>query len=312
MRIIIAGGSGLIGRELILLLLQAKDEVLILSRNPSTIDGLPPEVKAIQWDGKIVGDWAHQLNSCDAVVNLVGENLSGKGYFPRRWSEDRKSLLLRSRVDAGNVLTKAIEQAQVKPSVFIQASGINYYGTQQQKTLTEEDGSGNDFLANLGKDWEASTLPIEAMGVRRAVIRNGIVLSTQGGALPSIVLPYHLFVGGPLGNGRQVYSWIHIYDEANAIQFLIRNSQCNGVYNLTAPNPVTNNEFGRTIARVINRPHYFPIPAFAMQLAFGEVAMTVLEGLHATPKKLLDQGFVFKFDHLEDALRDLLKRSSSK
>jgi uncharacterized protein (TIGR01777 family) len=308
MRIIIAGGSGLIGKELTSLLHRSGDEVIILSRYPAAVKGLPDGVKIVQWDGKTIGEWTHQLEHCDAMVNLVGENLSGKGYFPKRWTEERKALLLHSRVDAGNILTKAIEMANTKPSIFIQASGINYYGTHQQNTLTEEAGSGDDFLANLGKDWEASTQPIEMMDVRRVVIRNGIVLSTQGGALPSIVLPYRLWVGGPLGDGHQMYSWIHIYDEVNAIKFLIRNSQAQGVYNLTAPNPVTNDEFGRTISKVINRPHYFPIPAIAMQLAFGEVAMTVLEGLQATPKKLLDQGYTFKFSNLEDALKDLLKK----
>ena len=308
MRIIIAGGSGLIGRELTSHLQQSGDEVVIFSRSPHAVNGLPDGVEIVQWDGKTIGEWVQQLENSDAIVNLVGENLSGGGYFPKRWTEERKELLLRSRLDAGNVLTKAIEMAKIKPSVFIQAAGINYYGTHQQKTLTEEDSSGDDFLANIGRDWEASTQAIETMGVRRIVIRNGIVLSNQGGALPSIVLPYRLWVGGPLGDGQQVYSWIHIYDEASAIQYLMRNTKAEGVYNLTAPNPVTNDEFGRTVGKVINRPHYFPIPAIAMQLAFGEVAMTVLEGLRAIPKKLLDLGFVFKFTELEDALRDILKK----
>jgi uncharacterized protein (TIGR01777 family) len=308
MRIMIAGGSGMIGRELTLLLSNSGDDVLILSRNPEVVQEMPEGVKLFKWDGKTIGEWAQQLEYCDAVVNLTGENLSGKGYFPKRWTEERKALLVQSRVDSGNVLTKAIEMATVKPSVFIQASGINYYKTQQQKTMTEEDGNGDDFLANLGKEWEDSSQAVEALGLRRVLIRNGIVLSTRGGALPSIVLPYRLWVGGPLGNGHQIYSWIHIFDEVNAIKFLIQNSSAQGVYNLTAPNPVTNYEFGSTVGKVIKRPHYFQIPAIAMQIAFGEVSMTVLEGIRVMPKKLLDQGFVFKYPFLEDALINLLKK----
>jgi uncharacterized protein (TIGR01777 family) len=308
MRIMIAGGSGLIGRELTSLFHDSGDEVVILSRNPAVVRGVPGGVKVLRWDAKTIGEWAQQLESCDAVVNLTGENLSGKGYFPKRWTKERKSILRESRVDSGNVLSEAIEMATTKPSVFVQASGINYYGTRQNKILTEEDQSGDDFLANLGKEWETSSQAVEKLGLRRIVVRNGIVLSTKGGALPSIVLPYRLWVGGPLGNGQQVYSWIHIFDEVNAIQFLIHNPQARGVYNLTSPKPLTNAEFGRTVGKVIRRPHYFPIPAIAMQIAFGEVAMTVLEGLQAIPKRLLEAGFVFKFPDLEDALKDLYRK----
>jgi hypothetical protein len=213
---------------------------------------------------------------------------------------------VQSRVNSGIVLTKAIERAKAKPLVFIQASGIGFYGTYQEKSLNEGDNGGDDFSANLCKEWEASSQPVELMGTRRVVIRNGVVLSTKGGALPLLLLPYKLFVGGPLGDGHQIYSWIHITDEINAIQFLIRNNQAKGVFNLTAPNPVTNDEFGRTIGMVMKRPHYLPLPGFAMRLAFGEVSSMVLEGQKVLPQKLLEAGYGFKFPILEDALKDLL------
>jgi uncharacterized protein (TIGR01777 family) len=312
MHIMIAGGSGLIGRALISILSAAGDEVTILSRNPSKITGLPESVRAIQWDGKSIGDWTDETEFTDAVINLTGENLSGEGFLPTRWTKARKNRIVQSRVNSGKVLTKAIELTKSKPSVFVQASGIGYYGTQQVKALTEEDSLGNDFSANLCVEWEASSQPVEQMGIRRVTVRNGVVLSTKGGALPFLLLPYKLWTGGRFGSGQQVYSWIHIADEVNAIQFLIRNNQANGVFNLTSPNPMTNDEFGRTIGRVMGRPHYFPIPGFAMRLGFGEVSTMVLKGQRVLPKKLLDSGFEFKFPKLGEALTDLLKKQGEK
>lgn len=308
MRIIIAGGSGLIGRELTSALINDGEEVTILSRNPDKVMGMPAGVKIFRWDGKTVQGWGKELENINAVINLVGENLSGEGFFPSRWTKERKERLLHSRVDAGKVLTKAIEIAIHKPQVFVQASGVGFYGTLQEKTLSEEDGGGDDFFANLSVEWEASSAPVESMGVRRVVVRNGVVLSTQSRVLVLLLLPYKLFVGGPIGNGKQVYSWIHMDDEVKAIKFLIHNDQANGVFNLTSPNPVTNDEFGRTIGKVMKRPHYFPLPGFAMRLAFGEVANVVLEGQRVLPKKLLQDGYVFKFPTLSEALNDILNK----
>jgi uncharacterized protein (TIGR01777 family) len=269
---------------------------------------MPAGVKVIQWDGRTVQDWGTQVSHSDGIVNLTGENLSGKGFFPTRWTKERKIRMVQSRVDSGKVLTKTVEMANVKPSVFVQASGVGYYGTQQEKSLTEEDHGGDDFSANLCKEWEASSQPVEMMGVRRVVVRTGVVLSTKRGALPLLLLPYKLWVGGPLGDGRQVYSWIHIDDEVNAIRFLIRNEKANGTFNLTSPNPMTNSEFGKTISKVVKRPHYLPIPGFAMHLAFGEVSFLVLEGQRVLPQNLLRSGYVFKFPGLEDALKDFLMK----
>jgi uncharacterized protein (TIGR01777 family) len=308
MRIIIAGGSGLIGRELTSLLTSSGDEVIILSRNPEKVKGLPMGAKVLQWDDKTVSDWGKEIENTDAIINLTGENLSGEGFLPSRWTKERKLRLVQSRVNSGKVLTQAIEITKSKPSVFVQASGIGYYGAHQEKALSEADSSGNDFSANLCIEWEASSLPVELMGVRRVVVRNGVVLSTKGGALPLLLLPYKLYVGGPFGNGRQVYSWIHIADEVNAIQFLIHDNLAKGVFNLTSPNPVTNDDFGRTIGVVMKRPHFFPVPGFAMRLAFGEVASMVLEGQKVLPQKLLDAGYKFKYPKLEYALKDLLNK----
>jgi uncharacterized protein (TIGR01777 family) len=304
----IAGGSGLIGRALTTVLINHGDEVTILSRNPAKVKGLPIGTSVIQWDGKEVGKWASQLEKTDAVVNLTGENLSGARFFPSRWTKERKIRILQSRVDSGRALTKAIQMASSKPAIFVQSSGIGYYGTMQMKPLTEKDQSGDDFSARLCIQWEAASQPIEDLGVRRVVVRNGVVLATKGKVLPLLLLPYKMWVGGRLGSGNQVYSWIHIEDEVNAILYLIKNSQAKGIFNLTSPYPVTNDEFGKTIGKLLNRPHYFTIPGFAMHLVFGEVATMVLEGQRVLPVKLLEQGYEFRFPTLEVALSDLLNK----
>ncbi len=307
MRVLIAGGSGLIGSRLTAMLAANGDSVTILSRNPGRVIGMPSGVRVMQWDGRTIQPWAKEIENTDAVINLTGENISGEGLFPTRWTKERKARLLSSRLNSGQVLTKAIQQASHKPFVFIQASGMGYYGSKRNKVLTEMDGAGDDFLASLSVQWEASSAHVETMGVRRVIVRNGIVLSTKGGALLPILLPYRLFVGGRIGTGRQIYSWIHIDDEVAAIQFLIQNDGAQGAFNLTAPNPLTNDEFGKTIARVMKRPHYLPLPSFAMQLAFGEVASVVLEGERVLPARLLQLGFDFRFPTLDLALIDLLK-----
>lgn len=283
------------------------DEVIILSRNPDKVGQTNEGTSVLAWDGKTIQDWASEIENCAAVVNLTGENLSGEGVFPTRWTKERKERLVNSRVNSGKVLSKAIEMAAHKPSVFVQASGIGYYGVSRDRTFTEADGPGHDFMSDLSTEWEASSASVESIGVRRVIVRNGVVLSTRGGALRPLLLQYKLYAGGRLGSGKQIYSWIHIDDEASAIRFLIQNDAAHGAFNLTAPDPVTNDEFGRTIARVTGRPHYFPIPAFAMQLAFGEVAEMVLEGQRVLPQKLLSLGYVFRFPLLMAALSDLLK-----
>jgi uncharacterized protein (TIGR01777 family) len=309
MRIIIAGGSGLIGRVLTSALINDGDQVTILSRHPGSVSGMPAGVRVLRWDGKTLNEWCTEIENTDAVINLVGENLFGDGFIPTRWTATRKKRLVQSRVESGKILSSAIEKAVHKPGVFIQSSGVGFYGIHQDRPFVEDDPAGNDFLANLCKEWEASTISIEKLGVRRVIIRSGVVFTTKGSAFRLLVLPYQLFVGGRIGTGMQVYSWIHHTDEVNAIRYLIHNDQAKGVFNLCSPYPVTNDEFGRMVANVIKRPHYFTIPAFILKIALGEVASMVLDGQRVLPNKLLLQGYVFNFPKLEQALTDLLIES---
>ena len=246
------------------------------------------------------------LEGTDAIVNLAGANIAGDGFFPTRWTNSRKKIIWQSRLDAGKAIVEAITLAEHKPSVLVQSSAIGFYGPLTDRTVDETGPAGNDFMADLCQEWEQSTEVVEMSGVRRVVARTGIVLSHHGGALGRMILPYKLFAGGPFGNGKQVMSWIHIADEVAAIKFLIESPEATGIYNLTAPNPVTNAEFGKTLSKVMHRPYYLPVPGFAMRMLFGEVATVVLDGQRVLPARLLRSGYEFKFPNIELALQQIL------
>ena len=308
MRIIIAGGSGLIGSELAKELLLLGQEVVILSRNPQKVTNLPKGAQVVGWDGKTSQGWGHLVEGAGAIVNLVGENIAGEKFFPARWTAARKKSILQSRLDAGEALVEAIRAAKIKPGVLVQASAIGYYGPLKDEIVDENRAAGSDFMANTCVAWEGSTADVESFDVRRIVIRSGVVLSAQGGAFTRLLLPFKLFAGGPLGNGKQYLSWIHMVDQVGAIRFLIENSVAQGVYNLTTPQPVTNAEFARIVGRVLHRPSFIPVPAFIFRLMFGEVATVVVDGQRVVPGRLLQLGYPFKFVHAEEAIRDVLRK----
>jgi uncharacterized protein (TIGR01777 family) len=305
MHILITGGSGLIGRTLTKGLLQDGHEVTILTRDASRAV-VPQGTHVQQWDARTPAGWGQLVEAVDAIVNLAGENLAGGGILPRRWTADHKRLIRDSRIQAGQAVAEAVRNASKLPNVLIQASGIGYYGPHGSEFMTEYSPSGHDFLARLTVEWEATTAEVEQLGVRRAIIRTGVVLSAEGGALPRLTLPYRLFVGGPMGSGRQYISWIHIVDEIGAIRFLIENEQATGAFNLAAPNPLTNVELGKIIGRILKRPSLLPVPGFAMRALFGEVSTLVLDGQRARPKRLLEANYTFRYPEIEQALRDLL------
>lgn len=301
-RILISGGSGLIGNALASELAVDGNEIIILSRHPEKMAGLPAGVRAEKWDARTAEGWHPLADGADAIVNLAGESI-GSG----RWTNGRKRALARSRIDAGRAIVQAIELSSSKPRVMIQASAVGYYGASGDISLTEESPPGHDFLAQLASEWEASTEPVERLGVRRAIIRTGVVLSKIGGALPRMVMPFRFFAGGPLGNGCQWFPWIHITDEVRAIRFLIENENANGPFNLTAPCPLTNAEFSRLLGQRLGRPSLVPVPGFALRLLFGEMSTILLEGQRVIPKRLQQMGFIFGFAEAAQALQNLFK-----
>jgi hypothetical protein len=307
MRIVITGGTGLIGRALADELVQAKYEVVLLSRNPEKARDLTAGVRAVQWDGKTSQGWGELADGAYAIINLAGENLAGDSWFSIRLTKNRKERIINSRLNAGRAVVEAVEAAKIKPQVVLQVSGVGYYGRRDNRPVSETESPGNDFFASLCVDWEEATRAVEALGVQRVVVRLGVVLSKQGGALHRQMLPFKLFVGGPIGTGKQGYSWIHIQDAIQAIKFLIENPQAQGVYNLAAPQMVTNADFGRELARALHRPYYFPVPAFALRIAFGEAATVLLDGQMVDPGKLIQLGYAFQYPEVGPALRSVLK-----
>ncbi|MEX2425262.1 MAG: TIGR01777 family oxidoreductase [Thermomicrobiaceae bacterium] len=305
MKIIITGGTGLIGRALTDRLARDGDEIIILSRGSDRPAGLSDSARVVKWDARTDEGWSGELAEADAVVNLAGSNLSGG-----RWTESRKQLMRQSRIDAGKAVLAGIRTTGHIPPAFIQASGINYYGHREDRFIDESEPPGDDFLANLCVEWEGTTAPVEALGSRRVVIRSGPVLNVDEGALPPLAMPFHLFLGGRTGSGKQGISWIHINDEVEAIRFLIKDSTVTGPVNLCAPGPVTNAEFASALGRAMNRPSLFPVPGFALRTAMGEVSDTILLGQFAIPSRLAEAGYRFRFPEIEQALRHLLQHES--
>ncbi len=303
MRIIISGGSGLIGRALTEFLLADDYEVQIISRNPHKLKNLPKGVSAISWDQK---ELTEHMEGADAVVNLVGASIGGDKPLNKRWTLKRKKQITGSRVDGGKRITEAIQFVNRKPRVLIQQSGVGYYGALGDEIVDEAVPNGTGFLAEVSQHWEASTNPVEAMGVRRVVTRTGVVFTPRDGIFSLFKLPFTFFFGGRLGSGQQYLSWIHIDDLLRAYRFLLENESAQGIFNTTSPDPVTNAEFANALGKAMRRPSLVPAPAFAIKLALGEASTLILDGQRVVPARLLEAGYQFKYKNLEDALSSLL------
>lgn len=312
MRAVLLGGSGFIGRALTSRLLENDDHVIVTSRNPERGRYLIPEghsfhIEFAPWDGKNPEQLATHLKSADAVFNLIGSDIAAG-----RWTEERKAIIRDSRVSAGNAMCNALELLDEPPSVVIQSSAIGYYGGQptspEDSAMTEDSPIGQGFLASVCKDWEAATACIDTSKTRKVIIRTGIVLG-HGGALQKFLPSFRYGIGGPLGSGNQVMSWIHLQDQVDAMIHLMNTSTCNGVFNLTSPNPVTMNTFCKTLGAVLGKPSWLRVPAPALRLLYGEMAdELILQGQRVLPKKLLESGFRFSYPLLTDALTNILRR----
>jgi uncharacterized protein (TIGR01777 family) len=266
-----------------------------------------PDFQAVAWDGASL---VEALRASDAVINLAGASLAGSNPLQMRWTAQRKQAIISSREDAGKKLVDAISKLDRKPEVLLQASAIGYYGNLGLDPADENSGPGNDFLTEVCLDWEAATAVVEEMGVRRVVLRIGLVLSPRGGLLPWLSLPFRLLVGGKIGSGKQYLSWIHMDDIVKSIQYLMIDPKHQGVYNLTSPTPATNLDFSHLLGKTLQRPVWFPFPALALKLALGEAATLALDGRPVYPSRLLQSGYQYIHPDLEQALQDLLKGSS--
>lgn len=301
MRVVITGGTGLIGRALASHLAGRGDSVVITSRSSERPRDLPSEVEVAGWNGVESEPLVATLNGADAVVHLLGEGIASG-----RWTVDRKRRIEESRTQSTAAVVEALGRAEHRPGVLLQGSAVGYYGARGDEQLTETSAPGEGFLADVCGAWERAGAGAEALGVRRAVLRTGVVLAKDGGALPRMVLPFRLFAGGPVGSGQQWVPWIHLADQVGAIRFLLDTSSVQGAFNLVAPGSVTNRQLSSAIGRVLGRPSFMPAPAFMMKLILGEMSDLLLDSQRVQAGALTDAGYEFRFPDIEPALRDIL------
>jgi uncharacterized protein len=299
MRVIIAGGSGFLGRALTERLRTRGDVVKILTRHAR-----PERTDEVTWtpDGR-AGEWRTIVDDADAVINLAGEGIADK-----RWTAARKRALRESRLLATQSLVAAIDAAATPPRLFISASGVGYYGFRGNELVDEQAAPGTDFLATLCVDWERAAHSASTR-TRVVIARNGIVLDAAGGALPRMALPFKLGVGGPIGSGNQYLPWIHLADWIGLAEWMLDGGGEPGPFNATAPEPVTNRDFSGALGRALHRPSVVPVPAVALRLAVGELAESLLTGQRAIPAHAQRLGFRFRFPTIEAALRDLFQHA---
>ena len=298
MKVVIAGGTGFLGRPLAVALAHDGHDVVVLTRDrPEHGRGA---TRTVAWnpDGA-AGPWASEIDSAGAVVNLAGESIAG-----RRWSTAHKERILDSRVKTTRSLVGAIRAASTPPPVFVSGSAVGYYGPLGDEVVTEATPPGSDFLASVCVQWETEAQKAKSARTRVVCIRTGIVLEADGGALPQMLPPFKFGAGGPVGSGRQYWPWIHRVDWIDMVRWAIQTPSVSGAINLTAPNPVTNADFARALGRVMHRPAFMPAPAFALRLMLGEMAdALLLSGQRAVPQVAARQGFTFTYSQLDAALQ---------
>ncbi|EAZ89142.1 thylakoid membrane protein ThyD [Crocosphaera chwakensis] len=306
MKIAITGATGFVGTRLINSLKDEGHQFVIFTRNinrattiypPSTF----PNVEIVAYNATESGEWQNKISGCDAVVNLAGEPIA------ERWSPEHKKAILESRQLGTRKIVEAISKAKDKPSVLINPSAVGYYGTSETKTFDENSPPGDDFLAEVCQAWESEAQEVKKVNVRLVILRFGIVLGTEG-ALARMIPPFKLFAGGPIGSGRQWFSWIHIDDLVQLIKESLNRSGIVGTFNATAPNPVRMNELCQTLGDVMNRPSWLPVPDFALEVLLGEGSKVVLEGQQVLPKETLALGFQYQYLTIKSALMDIVPK----
>jgi uncharacterized protein (TIGR01777 family) len=298
MKVVIAGGSGFLGGPIVQRLLARGDDVAVLTRNPAHVRA----GRALQWDARSQGAWSGEAASADVVINLAGENI-GEG----RWTEERKKRMVASRLDATGAIVEALRREPARARTLISASAVGFYGNRGDEVLDESSPRGTGFLAELVERWEEAARQAESLA-RLVILRFGVVLAPDGGALKKMMLPFKLGVGGPVGDGRQWMSWLERADAVRIVEWAIDQPAASGTYNATSPQPVSNREFARALGRALHRPAVMPAPAFALRLAFGEMAEEVLlAGQRVVPVRVSAEGFAFERPSIDAALASLIR-----
>jgi len=297
MKLVVAGGTGFIGSALCARLLEKGHLLTLLTRSPPSSGGSANK-RWLRWIPGATGEWERAVDGADGVINLAGEPIAAK-----RWTAEQKRKIRSSRIETTRSLVSAIAKAKDKPKFLINASAVGYYGPRGDETITEEAKPGEDFLGVVCREWENEARKAEQLGLRIVRVRTGIVLGKGGGALAKMAPPFKFFVGGALGTGKQWMSWIHLDDEVGLIQFLAENAEPRGAMNATAPNPVTNRDFCKTLGSVLGRPCWAPVPSFALRVMLGEMADMLLAGQRVIPAEAQRLGYRFRYPTLDQALQ---------
>lgn len=305
MKIAISGATGFVGSRLVAKLHAEGHRILVLTRNTTFAQKVfPPQafpnLEIIAYTPIVSGAWQDTIAGCDGVVNLAGEPIA-----EGRWTPERKQEILNTRKLGTQKIVEAIAKSQPQPSVLVNTSAIGYYGTSETASFDEDSANGKDFLAQVCQEWEAEAGKVKDINVRLVILRFGIILG-NGGALGKMITPFKLFAGGPIGTGQQWFSWIHLDDIVSLIIQALTKSTMEGVYNGTAPQPVSMNDLSTTMGKVMNRPSWLPVPGFAIEAILGDGAKVVLEGQQVLPKRTLESGFEYQYPNLQSALTQIL------
>ena len=300
--VLVTGGSGFIGRGLIKELLARGDKVTVLTRDARRAQAAMPQVRALPWNPLEEGPWVEELETVDAVIHLAGEPIA------KRWTDQVKREIDQSRAESTRMIVEAIGKCSRKPSVFLCASAVGYYGPQPGNVAFDEDAPpGDGFLANVVVRWEQAAREVEEKhGVRSVQLRIGIVVGEGGGALEKMVMQFKLFAGGPIGAGNQVISWIHMDDVVGLTMLAMDNETVRGPFNVVSPNPTTGEELARAMGEVLGRPSWIRVPEAMLRLGLGDAAEILTTGQRVVPRRALDLGYVFKHPQLETALESAL------
>jgi uncharacterized protein (TIGR01777 family) len=304
-RVVVTGATGLIGKPLCERLRERGYAVVVFSRDPAHArKAVPSAAEYVAWAPAESGPWAKAIDGAHAIINLAGASIAGK-----RWSDEYKREIRDSRVIGTRGLVKAMAEAANKPQVFVSGSAVGYYGFRDDTKLDENAAPGDDFLSKVCQEWEQEALKADALGIRTVVVRSGIVLDAKEGALPQLMLPFRMFVGGPILPGTQWFSWIHLNDEIGIIVLALEDERARGPINATAPEPQTNRDFSKALGNALHRPSLMPVPGFALQLLVGEFAETLTSGQRVIPKKAQELGYQFKYPTSDQALQEIVARS---
>ena len=302
MKILITGGTGFVGTQLTSRLIQDSNEVTILTRSKKGPEKGSGRVSYLQGDPTQKGPWQEAIKDHDAVINLAGASIFSK------WTDEQKKAIRESRVSTTQNIVEGMPSPSPKPFTLFSTSAVGYYGFCGDEELVEDSPPGNDFLSRIALEWEGEALKAKEKGSRVVITRFGIVMGEKGGALSQMISLFKKFVGGPIGSGKQWFSWVHIMDLAEAFVFLLKHPEISGPVNLCSPNPVRNKDLAKALGQVLHRPSFMPAPGFMVKLVLGEFGSVILEGQRVIPKRLLDSGFAFQYPDIKKALQGIVSQ----